>query len=87
MHVDPSNSIRMPHTAVSYSSETPKRGNRSNQDSETSTEPGDVELRLSEEAASVPKHQCATNAEQENGNPDAPHEPVQADDDRIDVTA
>jgi hypothetical protein len=87
MHVDPSNSIRSPHSAVSFTSETPKRNDQSKRDSETFSESVDVELQLSEEAASVPKHQCATKDEQANGNSVAPNDTHQVDDDRIDVTA
>lgn len=87
MHVDPSNSIRRPHTAFSFTSETPKRHDQSKRDSETLSETVDVELQLSEEAASVPKHQCVTKDEQTNGNSAASHDPHQVDDDRIDVTA
>ena len=65
MHVDPPNSIRNLHTGVSSPGDKPKRDTRSKQNFKPSSEPGNVELQLSEEAANVPKHQQSKDGEQD----------------------
>jgi len=83
MHVDPTNSIRRLGTAVPFLNETGQRGSR-NQDADRTPEPDDVELQLSDEVESVPKHQ-QTKSDRQTATDSPSQQPPRSDDNHLDV--
>lgn len=84
MHVDPTNSIRRLGTAMPFLNATGQSGSRKH-DSKGTSEPDDVELQLSDEVESVPKHQ-QTKSDGQTGTDSGSQQPPRPDDNHLDVT-
>lgn len=86
MQVHSASSIRRLDTAVSSSTETGQNNRQAKQDAERPPDPNDVELQLSDEVQSVPKHQQANRVGQ-SAEDMTTEEPQRPDDGRLDLTA